>query len=256
MCRILSISGKIEYPEISTALKEFRRLAEYGKVPKYSKKGHKDRWGIVAYAKRWPFLFIKSARDAFLDPKYIEATKSLEKKKIGIMICHLRKAFVGRKNIQNSQPFVWKNFSFCHNGTVLEGKKIPLNAKFRGILKGTTDSEKLFVYILQYLQDIKNADPAAIKNAIEKAVQHIQKNFDFTAMNIVFSDGKYSWALREVNEKNENVKKEKLMRYYSLFIGHGKMCNIVSSEKLSLENIKWKALKNHELLQISGRHHI
>jgi predicted glutamine amidotransferase len=254
MCRILFLSGKIEHPEIFATLKKFQRLAEYGKIPKYSKRGHKDGWGIVACAKSRPFLFIRSDKDAFADPKYMETVKSLENKKADIIICHLRKAFVGGKNIQNSQPFVWKNFSFCHNGTVLEGEKIPLNAKFKSIVKGETDSEKLFAFILQHLRGDRNDDATAIRKAIKKAVRDIRNNFDFTAMNIIFSDGKYSWALREVNEKNEEVKKKKLMGYYSLFIGLGKNYKIICSEKLSLKNIKWRALKNHELLQISGKH--
>jgi predicted glutamine amidotransferase len=63
MCRILSISGKIEKDEMELLLKDFQRLAEYGNTPKGSGKGHKDGWGIVAYRKRKPVLFVRNYKN-------------------------------------------------------------------------------------------------------------------------------------------------------------------------------------------------
>lgn len=250
MCRILSISGKIEYKEISLILKKFQRLAEYGKVPGDSEGGHKDGWGILAYKKGQPCLFVRNYKNAFNDSEYLKATESLKDKKSDMIISHLRKASVGIKNINNAHPFVYSNHSFCQNGTVFDSKKIPLNEKSRKMLKGTTDSERLFAFVLQNLRDSKKTNPAAIRMAIEKSIKYIRNNFDFTAMNVVFSDGKHIWALREVNEENKFVKKYKLMKYYSLFLGSGKGFNVISSEKLAARGTKWKALKNHELVEI------
>lgn len=251
MCRILSISGKIEYQKTREILKKFQELAEYGKVPGASENGHKDGWGILAYKRGQPVFLEKDFKNAFCDSGFEKGVdKSLEQNP-DIMISHLRKASVGIKNINNTHPFVFDKYSFCQNGTVFESKKIPLNEKSRKMLRGTTDSERLFAFILQNLRDCKKTDPSIIRNSIKKSIKYIRNNFDYTAMNLIFSDEKYVWALREVNEKNKFVRKYKLMNYYSLFIGTGKKYSIVSSEKLALGGVKWKDLKNHELVKIS-----
>jgi predicted glutamine amidotransferase len=250
MCRILLISGKIPLSDLSCALLEFQKLAERGNIPRGSKKGHKDGWGLVAYSGNRICKYKRSKQDAFVDSGYSETIGELKDEKNDIVICHLRKAAVGSVSVQNSQPFVWQNLSFCHNGVVLGDNRIPLNAKFKKIIKGRTDSEKLFACILQHLPATKNASPLKTEVAIKKALCAVRESFDYTAMNIVFSGGKYSWVLRDVNEKNDEVKKKKMIGYYSLFIGTGKGYVIFSSEKLPIENIRWRAMKNREMLRI------
>lgn len=252
MCRILAISGKIDHQESAFILEKFQRLAGCGKVPGASE-GHKDGWGIVAYAEGKPFLYARNCRDASKDPKYSETVEGLKNKKFNILISHLRKASIGLRNTNNTHPFACGCFSFCQNGTVLESKKIPLSAKFKKKVKGNSDSEGIFAYILQRLNEKKKTDTETISKAIDKSVEYIRKNLDYTAMNIVFSDGKIIWALREVNEKNYLVKKHKLMNYYSLFIGKGDGYSVICSEKLPIKNVQWKAIKNHELAQISAK---
>jgi predicted glutamine amidotransferase len=250
MCRILSISGKIEYKKTTEIIQKFQRLAEYGKVPKGAGKGHKDGWGILAYEKNKPELFVRNYRNAIRDPIYLKTVEGLKESGVDIVISHLRKASVGVKNINNAHPFVYENYSFCQNGTIFGNEKIPLKVKFKNLVRGETDSEKLFVYILQFLSEHKKSDALSIRNAIKKAIINVRENFDFTASNMIFSDGKYIWALREVNEKNKYVIKKKMADYYSLFIGVGKKYNIICSERLLLKDVKWKTMQNHELVEI------
>jgi len=226
-------------------------LAEYGNTPKGFGKGHKDGWGIVAYEKGKSVLFERNYKNAYKDPKYLKASEKAEKRKSDILIAHLRKASVGANNLNNAHPFLKGNFSFCQNGTIFGSEKIPLKAKFEKIIKGSTDSERFFLYSLQLLEGKKKAEPAIIRKAIKNGVSYIRKNLDFSAINTIFSDGKYLWALREVNEKNKFVKEKKLLdQYYSLFIGKSDDCDMISSEKMPFKNVKWKTIKNHELIEI------
>lgn len=252
MCRLLSISGKIKYSETLTIAKKFRQLAEDGNVPTGTSRGHKDGWGIMAYEKGAVFLFSKNYHDAFADAKYLKIVEGLGGRQPNIIIGHLRKAFVGAKNVNNAQPFVEKNYAFCHNGTILTSEKIPLKNKFKKIIKGETDSEKFFAFLMQLLAEYKKPTSAVIRCSIRKAVNYVRKNSDFTAINMIFSNGKITWAMREINEKNSTVIEKKLIDYYSLYIGKGNLCRIVSSEKLALKNIKWKPMRNHELIQMSA----
>lgn len=252
MCRILSISGKIEYQKTKEALEKFQELAERGKVPGDAKGGHKDGWGIVAYRKKRPIFQTRNYKNAFCDPGYQESVNKLEKYNFKIIVAHLRKASVGVKNINNTHPFVLGKYSFCQNGTVFNSEKIPLDSKLKKMLKGTTDSERLFAYILQNFKKSKKKNSEAITLAIKKSVKFVRDKLNYTAINMIFSDGKNIWALREVNEKNVLVRKYKLLNYYSLFIGSDGMISIISSEKLKIKNIKWQVLKNHELIKTEG----
>lgn len=250
MCRMISISGKIEYKKTLLILKKFQRLAKYGKVPTGFKKGHKDGWGVLAYKKGYSIIFVKSCKDALENTGYSKAIAKLKSHKPNIIISHLRKASIGVNNINNTHPFVYKKYSFCQNGTIFESENIPLKGRFKNLVKGETDSEKFFFFILQFIDGCKKPNSNAVIDTIGKAIIYVRDNFDFTAINIIFSDGKYVWASREINEKNRYVLKEKLMDYYSLFIGSNREYTIVCSEKLPLKDVKWRALKNHELVEI------
>lgn len=252
MCRLLSISGKIKYSETLAIVKKFRQLAEDGNVPAGISRGHKDGWGVIAYEKGTVFLFSKSHQDAFVDAKYLKTAEGLESRQSNIIIGHLRKAFVGVKSVNNAQPFVEKNYAFCHNGTILTSEKIPLKNKFKKIIKGETDSEIFFAYILQFLAKHKKPNSSAVQGSVKEAVDYVRKNHDFTALNMIFSDGKCMWALREVNEKNSTVLEKNLLNYYSLHIGKCESYNIIFSERVALKNIKWKAVQNHELIEMSA----
>jgi len=257
MCRIITISGKIDCLNKSGMLCEFQRLGEYGKVPNNSEAGHKDGWGIVAYEEADLCLFDRNNKSALEDKVYLKTVEKLENKNTDIIIGHLRKVSIGAKNINNTHPFVEKNYSFCQNGTIFESEAIPLENKFKKIIKGSTDSERFFVYILQILNKYKKSDAASVRKAIKKAVGYLRKNFDFTAVNMVFSDGKYIWGLREINVKNKFVKEENLSNYYySLFFGEGDGYSVISSEKLGGNEIKWRAMENHELVELDAKNKI
>lgn len=252
MCRLLALINS-DKMESRTILDFFRNLAESGKVPPSSTQGHKDGWGIVAYKKGNVVYFVKSKDNAFDDKKYLKSVDKIEKINPSVIVGHLRKSSCGLNKKENNHPFIKGNYVFCHNGTVFNSDKIPLNDKFRKFVKGETDSEKLFLYILQILKESKKSTPEKTKNTILKAIVHIRNNIDYTAMNFIFSDGEFLWALRDFNENNANVKKENLGDYYSLYVGLNKKRKsiVVSSEVLILESTEWKEIKNKELIQIN-----
>jgi len=248
MCRILSIIGQPPKAELNQILNAFCELAERGKVPPTITPGHKDGWGILAYQKSKPVVYRRGLLSAADDVNYEKTVAEIAKHKFDIVICHLRKGTVGEKTVENCHPFLQKNFSFCQNGTIYESDLIPLNEKYKKSLKGQTDSEKLFFLILQKHFEIKKDFNAAIRAAIKE----IKENFNYTAMNLFFSDGNKLFALREINTKFEKFKELKLMNYYSLYLGVNKKNNykIVASEKIKLAGVVWKIIKNGDLIEL------
>jgi glutamine amidotransferase len=250
MCRILAIKGKIGGENAMLILEEFRNLAEYGNTPVRSGRGHKDGWGYVAYKGGRLVLYEKNPQNAFADPLFRKTVERISRAGCGLIVGHLRKISTSGKSKENTHPFLWKNFSFCHNGTIFESGNIALSEQFKRLPKGKTDSEKYFARILQEISANGRNDSRTTKRSILASIKYINDNFDYTALNMAFSDGKSLWIAREVNAKNFFVKKKKLLSYYSLYVGKNKGYRIVSSEKLPLKNVRWTAIENHKLFKI------
>jgi predicted glutamine amidotransferase len=73
------------------------------------------------------------------------------------MIAHVRAASVGEVSESNCHPFQYKNLLMAHNGGVEEFQKIkrklrePLNDEMYNWIKGQTDSEHIFAYLVNTL---------------------------------------------------------------------------------------------------------
>jgi predicted glutamine amidotransferase len=252
MCRLLAIIGKIDKKTESKILEEFRYLSKYGYIAPEIEVGHPDGWGMVAYEKNKICYIKKSIFSAYQDRKYLEAIDSLGRMKEDILMAHLRRATVGDRNIKNVHPFIFDNFTFCQNGTILGSNKIPLASKYKKLIQGKTDSEKAFFLMMQKINLHKNKSKSVVQKSILNAVNFIKNNFDYTAFNFILSDGKNVWAMRNINNKNALVIENKLTNYYSLFLGINENSNykVVASEKIKIQGVSWKLLRNDELLEI------
>jgi predicted glutamine amidotransferase len=162
------------------------------------------------------------------------------------LIVHLRKKSVGGQSLSNTQPFRHGKWSFSHNGTIFNSRSIPLNKSSRNRLRGETDSERLFRYILQLAQKPN----VTAREAIMQAISWVKGQLDYAAMNLIVSDGQLLWATREFNEKNPTVKGLALKNYYTLYLNAGPRGAVVSSERLRAVSGTWHLLPNHSGVEI------
>lgn len=249
MCRIIAINGKIQQPLLLELLSQFGRLAESGKVRRGTTPGHKDGWGIAGYKDGIISLREKEVASAARSSKFMTAINVLSATSPDLIVGHLRKASVGGNSIENTQPYWLGNLTFCHNGTVNNFKNIPLSPEYAKLRKGTSDSEWLFLRIAESI----NSQPSmAQQQKIEKIVHEV-RTLDYSAFIIILTDGKNVWVLREVNEQNISVRKDNALDdYYTLFLGTSdEGAKIVCSEKLEIQGIEWRSIKNHELVVIT-----
>lgn len=84
-----------------------------------------------------------------LDSRYLRNRLSQDVK-CSALLAHIRYATIGRIEYANCHPFVWddesgRTWTLVHNGTLFEGG--PTKA-FVGRQEGTTDSERLLLYIV------------------------------------------------------------------------------------------------------------
>jgi predicted glutamine amidotransferase len=144
--------------------------------------------------------------------------------------------------MEDTHPYRFGQYVFCHNGTVRDFETLALEPKYSVRRKGTADSEVVFLYLLQTIE--KTGDfLAGFMEGVEK-----MRTMDYTAMNILISDGKLLIAMREANENNDYVKKNDLCdSYYTLLLGKNSAnaTKFICSQRLDIPDIAWTNIPNH-----------
>lgn len=242
MCRLLAIIDPRDKETVQTDLLQFGMLAENGAVPPGDNAGHKDGWGIAAYKNGDVVFFEKNPNDASKDGKYQAAIKKVSELNPPLVIGHLRKRARGGISMDDTHPYRFGPYVFCHNGTVRNFETLALEPKYSALRRGTADSEVVFLYLLQTIE--KTGDfLAGFLEGVEK-----MRTMDYTAMNILMSDGKRLIAMREANENNDYVKKNILCDvYYTLLLGKdvANTTKLICSQPLDIQNITWTGIPNH-----------
>ncbi len=116
---------------------------------------HKDGWGIASYDAS---LFPQVARGlgaAHTDPEFERVSSLLSSHAV---VAHLRLASVGPVEPWNAHPFIHGAWTFAHNGTLERFAdhrneiEALIDADFRSLLRGDTDSERCFFLFLTLLR--------------------------------------------------------------------------------------------------------
>lgn len=101
---------------------------------------------------------------------------------------HVRRATMGGLTAENTHPFCLGNYSFSHNGTVLESPAL----REPGVRPptGDTDSEQVFNFIM------RDFDPADPPGSLRHALSAIMARSSFSGLNLLFSDGERLYAYK------------------------------------------------------------
>jgi glutamine amidotransferase len=140
------------------------------------------------------------------------------------MIAHVRAASVGEVSESNCHPFQYKNLLMAHNGGIEEfglvKRKIrePLSDELYNWIKGQTDSEHIFAYLLNYLfKHYKVINTDAVADSFEHTftfVNDLMKEAgikDAAYLNMAITNGLFIVATRWCSDPNE----EPLTLYHS-----------------------------------------
>lgn len=96
---------------------------------------------------------------------------------------------MGGLTLENTHPFCIGEFSFSHNGTVIDFPRLLA----RGVRhpSGQTDSEYFFNYLMR---DLDSADlPGSLRHAVDAL---IEREIRFSGINCLLSDGRLLYAYR------------------------------------------------------------
>ncbi len=153
---------------------------------------HKDGWGIAYYEDK-DLRLIKEA-EAASKSDWVRFIESHDLRS-AIVVSHIRKATVGRRVLENSQPFSrelggrWH--IFAHNGD-LKHIRVRMNPK-SGLYRpvGTTDSEYAFCALMTRLQDtwLKTKGVPPIDERLEIVARFAAELRAMGPANFLYSDG-------------------------------------------------------------------
>ena len=141
------------------------------------------------------------------------------------LIAHVRAASVGEVSESNCHPFQYKNLLMMHNGGVENFSRIkrkirePLSDELYNWIKGQTDSEHLFAYLLNHLfSDQQNSvTPETVMDAFEKTFGDLKKMMieqgirEPAYLNMLVTNGKFFVGTRYTTDPTE----EPLTLYHS-----------------------------------------
>jgi glutamine amidotransferase len=146
------------------------------------------------------------------------------KVKTDCFIAHVRAASVGEVSESNCHPFQYKNLLMMHNGGVEQFSNIkrklrePLTDEFYNWIKGQTDSEHIFAYLLSDLfKNHKTVSPEAVVDAFEHTFATLKKLMaengitEPAYLNMVVTNGLFVVGTRFVTD----AKEEPLTLYHS-----------------------------------------
>ncbi|MGA2227644.1 MAG: class II glutamine amidotransferase [Syntrophobacteraceae bacterium] len=148
VCELLGISSSTKVRP-GRYFKTFRRRGE--ELPEGE--GNPDGWGIALYPDGRAVQVIKERIPA-ASSKLSEFLSAYEHLCSKIFVGHIRKASRGIICFSNTHPFSreigGKDYVFAHNGTIRSIRKFSLG-RYKPV--GDTDSEHIFCYILNHIED-------------------------------------------------------------------------------------------------------
>ncbi|GAC1319175.1 MAG: hypothetical protein NVSMB25_09580 [Thermoleophilaceae bacterium] len=147
---------------------------------------HDSGWGLAAYRTTAgePPQVIRFTQAAHESDPFAQAT-ALEAR---IWNVHVRRATIGGLEVRNTHPFCMGNYSFSHNGTILDFPKLigPGAVKPRG----ETDSEPFFNLMMS------DFDPGAAIESLRRTITRVIALSPFSGLNFLLSDGERLYAYR------------------------------------------------------------
>lgn len=147
---------------------------------------HDSGWGLAAYREVGQAAPVteRFATAAHTDSRFDDATALRGR----IFNAHVRRATLGKLSTENTHPFEFGPYSFAHNGTILDYRR--LLRPGMPAPRGETDSECFFMRLMNEF------DPNEPVKSLRGVVATIVAAHKFSGLNFVFSDGYKLYAYR------------------------------------------------------------
>jgi glutamine amidotransferase len=179
MCELFAVTAKRKIT-VNDTLKTFYSHSEE----------HKNGWGL--YLKDDTFEIIVKEYLKASDSTYLHALLD-QKLETKLCIGHIRSATVGEVSDNNSHPFTGidkfgRQWVLCHNGTLFDA---PVLDKYYYVQDGSTDSERLLLYLIERVNSMDVADAEDRMRLIEHVIAKVVPG---NKLNLMLYDGQYLYV--------------------------------------------------------------
>jgi glutamine amidotransferase len=159
---------------------------------------HRDGWGIGVYETTRGWSVQRGTVCAHDDGDFHDVAVGSQGE---VLVAHVRKRTVGAVTLENTHPFREGPWVFAHNGTLgeLDWVRSQTPSERLAAIRGTTDSELLFAYLLSRLDRHPSAhdgDTAAADRALSAALAELAQRPALGACTFLLSDGQKLYAHR------------------------------------------------------------
>ena len=230
MCRLFSVVSNKPI-EFSSVLNRFKE--------KFSET-NPDGWGLGWYKNEKAEVFKEGIPAHDPTSQFNQLTKEVKSQ---IIIAHVRKLSHGPPAEENSHPFQVNNWLFAHNGIVDRDHLCSLlDPKNKQKLKGETDSEVYFYWLLQNIETHNKDVIQGVKDAINEVIRE-----NYTGVNFLLSDGTTLYAFRYSQSRQDAY------TLYKLEKNPSKSCEkavLICSEPLTAE--EWDKIEFGHMLVVSN----
>jgi predicted glutamine amidotransferase len=127
---------------------------------------------------------------AYADQEFARRARELES---AVFLAHIRYATTGEVDVRNTHPFEQRGRLFAHNGVILDLERLERElGEDRALVKGDTDSERLFALITREIERHGGDVGAGIAAAARWAAAELP----LYAINLILGTSDGLWALR------------------------------------------------------------
>lgn len=146
---------------------------------------HPDGWGLASFCSGGASIEkepVPAFESAYLKERLTDDIVE------DALLAHIRKASVGNLCYKNSHPFALRDrrgrlWTLIHNGTIFES---PILEPYKRIQKGSTDSERILLYLVQQINGLSEDSPDARFAAVEASIHAVSPK---NKVNVLIYDG-------------------------------------------------------------------
>ncbi len=234
MCRLLGYSSPTATTFGQAVGKNFDQFVSLAK-------DHCDGWGIATTDNHKAELY----KEPVAANKSEHFKEQLEKHKSNAALLHLRRATEGMPVTENNtHPFTYQDITFIHNGSISPFDCLDplIDKKYLSLAKGTTDSERYFLYLLTQIEK------HGFVEGVKEGLTYIKNNCSYSSINMMIINSEYFIAACIYNQDKIPEKFKNDTDYYHLKYTKKDGQIVVASSGWNQEG--WSELPNGSVLVV------